>query len=381
MIELTDKKSCCGCGACARVCPKGCVAMTEDAEGFKYPEINKSACVGCGACERVCPVINAEKRGNSVLSCFAAWSNNTAQRLKSSSGGVFPLLGREVLGSGGTVCGVALSKKLEAEHIFADSEEQLESLLGSKYLQSDAGACFKKTREALLCGKTVLFTGTGCQISALKRFLSRDYDNLITVDVLCHGVPSARVWRKYIAEAEEALGAKITSANFRSKSSGWRTYSMELAAGRKKYSKIVTEDPYLKLFRKNLDLRPSCHDCRFKALERDSDLTLGDFWGVEKHLAEHDDKGVSLVLVHSEKGRRLLDKISGGLKLTGVDSALAVPEGSEILRSAAPHPQREEFFKRLEGGESIKNLSRLADDPVSKRLKTRLAVVKRKIFK
>ena len=333
MIKLSVKEDCCGCGACLQRCPRHCIFFKEDKEGFLYPLVDESNCIDCGLCEKVCPVIN---RGecNEPLYVYAVKNRNERIRLNSSSGGVFYSLGKYVIQKGGVVFGAAYDDKWEVRHQKAESMDTLEPLMRSKYVQSRIGNTFVEVETFLKQGKLVLFTGTSCQILGLKNFLRHEYENLLTVDVICHGVPSPGVWRKFLMELThlqshktalcEVAGKKtvllsspesisaITDINFREKEKyGWEKFGFVVL--KKSVSKtgensvllsnIFSEDPYSRGFVNNLFMRPSCYACPAKGGTCGSDVTMADFWGIQKLYPDFDDdKGVSLAIIHSLKG-------------------------------------------------------------------------------
>ncbi len=349
MITVTDKKKCCGCGGCYQICPKGAIELPPDAEGFRYPKVDKTKCVGCGLCDKVCPVLNAPKPSDDVaVSVHAALAEDTNLRMASSSGGVFTVLAETVLASGGEVYGAAFAPDFSVQHRAVQNREDFAVLRGSKYVQSDMNVCFRQAKASLDAGRQVLFSGTACQIAGLNRFLGREYDNLLTVDVLCHGVPSPKAWRAYIRQAQQRRGAKLLKANFRSKDTGWMRFAMKLEfADGSSDCTPFPEDAYMQAFLRNYSLRPSCYACRFKGMNRPSDITLGDCWDIRQvDAAMHDDKGTSVIIVRTEKGQRALDSAKGlRMKKTELDRAL--PPAADSRRSVVAHPCRAAFFRSL----------------------------------
>lgn len=207
-IDLEEWSTCCGCSACAQACPKGCITMQADGEGFLYPVIDENTCIACGACEHVCPIKNTSPEPTGEPDAYAAYSKNTEQRLESSSGGVFSLLAEEILQNSGVVFGAAMSEDCrKAQHIAVERQEDLWKLRGSKYLQSEIGSTYRQAENALKQGRRVLFSGTPCEIEGLHRYLRREYENLLCVDLICHGVPSAKLWEKYVSYRENCAGA------------------------------------------------------------------------------------------------------------------------------------------------------------------------------
>lgn len=346
MIRIVDPSHCCGCSACVQRCPKQCISLREDAEGFLYPEVDTSLCVDCGLCEQVCPELHPDAE-RQPLQAFAAVNPDAEVRRTSSSGGVFTALAEQVIDAGGVVFGAAFDEHWEVRHRCATTREELAAFRGSKYVQSVIGDTFLQTERFLKSGRRVLFSGTPCQIAGLRRFLRRDYDHLLCVDFICHGVPSPGVFRVYLAEEmaklarqgekkysfafstipsipkadalAARLGCRIEDIRFRDKTNGWKKYSFALslskasAAGEKiQFCALnsFTENAFMQAFLRDLILRPSCYACPAKCFRSGSDLTLGDYWGVERE-APHldDDGGTSLVFVNSECGQHFLSSL------------------------------------------------------------------------
>ena len=326
MIDIKEKKDCCGCGACVQRCPKSCISMREDNEGFLYPEVDKEMCIDCGLCEKVCPVINQSKERQPLV-VYAAKHKDEQIRLASSSGGAFTAIAEPVIEEGGVVFGAKFDKDWSVIHDYTETKEGLAAFRGSKYVQSRIGESYKNAEAFLKTGRKVLFSGTPCQIAGLKRFLCKEYDNLLTVDFICHGVPSPGVWREYLKEEtarqcggknsvlfhpKDNLGdVRIENISFRDKRLGWKKFSFALTLsvpdghGAKNtvlLSEPLNENIFLRGFLANLYLRPSCHACPAKKFKSGSDVTIGDFWGVQNVMPEiDDDKGVSALMVNSLK--------------------------------------------------------------------------------
>lgn len=348
MIKIEDKNNCCGCEACVQVCPKQCISFDEDSEGFRYPLVNDAICINCGLCEKVCPVLNADE-ARKPLSSYASINENEEERLKSSSGGIFILLARHIVSEGGVVFGAKFDEQWNVVHAYSENEMGLSVFMGSKYVQSRIGNCYSQVKEFLNSGRQVLFSGTPCQISGLRKFLRKNYYNLLTVDVICHGVPSPIVWQDYLREIKENArkgentasltpkhtlsesdkitrcgSVEIESIAFRDKKLGWKKFSFALNLsmfsdnGKKNsvlFSHIHDKDPYFLGFNNyNLYLRPSCYQCPVRDLRSGSDITLADFWGIGSLLPHlDDDKGVSVIMVNTEKGQRITKQL--GLRL------------------------------------------------------------------
>ena len=366
MIQILDKSQCCGCTACVSICPKQCITMREDEEGFLYPVVDSSHCIDCNLCKKVCPELYP-KEMREPLHVYAAKHKNEQVRLASSSGGIFTLLAEKIIDEGGVVFGVRFNNNWDVVHDYTETMEGLAVFRGSKYVQSYMGDCYLKAKSFLEQGRKVMFTGTPCQIAGLKNFLRKDYDNLLTVDVVCHGVPSPKVWQVYLDEIARKGGknsvlshpivekTEINHIDFRSKSIGWKKFSFVLtlskatADGEKNtvlLSSIFTENPYMNAFLSNLSLRPSCYDCPAKAGKSGSDITIADFWGIEDVLPEFDDdKGISLVLSYSEKGGRWLAGLD--CECIEVDYRSAQRMNPLISTSVSKPINRAFFFRQL----------------------------------
>ncbi len=396
MIEISDKKKCCGCGACAQACPAHCIEMREDGEGFMYPEADAARCIGCGLCERVCPVLNQGEPTRTPVA-FAVKATDDALRMQGSSGGAFPVLASRVIMGGGCVFGAAYDCADNAvRHVCAGDMGSLPQLFGSKYLQSVAGHCYSEVRSKLLGGGEVLFCGTPCQVAGLRRYLGRHHANLLLVEVMCHGVPSQQAWRRYLAGLVPGLGdgssgggARVTGVCFRSKREhGWKSFSVNISAtGASQgaapfaYSAKFQDDVFMQGFLKNLYLRPSCHDCPARSGKSDADITLGDFWGIWSLKPElDDDKGVSLAIAHTEKGLRALRCPGLDCLEVGMEGALAL---NPVYAASVSEPEkkRREFFRRLEGGaeamgDIVRDLLTAYPDAWKLKYKARLAAMR-----
>ena len=369
MIQIKKLKDCCGCTACKNICPTKCIEMIRDDEGFYYPHIDSAKCINCALCEKVCPIINTSKKDDNILKSYAGYITNEKIRMKSSSGGIFSSLAEYVLSNHGVVYGAAFNKAFLIEHIRIDNVADLDKLRGSKYVQSQKKDIFIKVRDDLKNNILVLFSGTACEISGLKAFLQKDYDNLITVDVLCHGVPSEKVWELYLNE----YGNQIKRINFRDKVSGWKTYSITIDTNNNKTTIRHYEDRYLRLFLSNICLRPSCHDCKFKNLNRDSDISIGDAWGIQNYLPNLDDnKGTSVIIVHSSKGELLLENIQNNLILQEHEIEQLLPPTADSRKSVIVHKKRTKFFMLLNKGSCVNDLYKLIQPSLFARIKNKI---------
>lgn len=349
MIEITDKSQCCGCTACSSICPKKAIVMKQDEEGFMYPIIDTTKCVNCGLCDKVCPVKNA-KEDKSEQKAYLVNNKNEEIRKDSTSGGAFTPIAEYVLNKGGVVFGATFDKNYRVIHTYVENKEELSKFRGSKYVQSFLGDSFKQVKEFLNNDRMVCFSGTPCQIEGLKSFLQKDYKKLITVDVMCHAAPSPLVWKKYLNyEMSKLEGNKIEKVLFRDKSKyGYKYSTMTIKTDKDEYSRGVETDPYLRAFFGDLSDRPSCYDCKFKKQCHVSDFTIWDCFVVDnfdKNL--DDDKGTSRILVNTENGRDIFEKIKGNFKYTEVETQSLVKNVKEMLHSVEMNDKREQFFKDI----------------------------------
>ena len=385
MIEIKDKKDCCGCGACMQRCPKKCISLEEDNEGFLYAKADASLCINCGLCDKVCPLLNPKEKIQ-PKEVLAVKSRNEEERLKSSSGGVFIALAREIIAKGGVVFGAVFDKNWEVHHVCAERIEDVYPMMGSKYVQSRIEDTFKEAESFLKQGREVLFTGSPCQIAGLRSFLRfKDYPNLLAVDFLCHGVPSPGVWRQYLAETysgwkpakdkksrlQAAAGkntvllslnkkSPIGGISFRDKSTGWKKYRFVVrgkSASKADQNSVLSSDihydnVYMRGFLSDIYLRPSCYECRCKNGANHSDLTIADYWGARVTDQDlDDDKGLGLVLVNSEKGKYYFDGLDMDVRVITMEKARLCNGG--FNEHTKPHPKRERFFWLICSGETV----------------------------
>lgn len=354
---------CTGCTACYNACPISAIEMKENKEGFLYPAVDYSKCIKCGKCISICPAINqtADLDDESV-DVYVAYNTDDKIREKSSSGGVFTLIAENILNDGGIVYGAAFDDNWNVIHKRMDNITDLDLLRGSKYVQSNLCDAYSRCLNDLNNGRQVLFSGTPCQIAGLYAFLGEPYDNLFTVDIICHGVPSPLVWRKYLAERFEV--SSIKSINFRCKTNGWSNYSVKIESENKlAYEERHNEDIFMRGFLGDLYLRESCHNCRFKSVGRISDITLADAWGVEEFKPElYCKTGTSMVLIQNERGKKLLDDISKYLEISNVPVSVVMKYNSAVNKSVPKHKNREIFFSKLNDCESVcKIIDKLVD--------------------
>lgn len=346
MINIKNKQECCACSACAQRCPKQCIKVVEDCEGFLYPKVDETKCINCHLCEKVCPVVHqAEPR--MPMESYAAYNMDNIVRKDSSSGGIFTLLAEKVIDEGGVVFGATWNEKWQVVHTYTETKEGIIQFRGSKYVQSIIGETYKQAEAFLKSGRKVLFSGTPCQIAGLRLFLRKEYENLLTVDFICHGVPSPGVFRWYLQEEINNYAARkgrkntvsflpihsipkgdvlmpeglsINGIRFRDKCSGWKKYSFVLllaeasADGKQNsvsLSYTLEQNSFLKGFLDDLYLRPSCHKCPAKSLKSGSDITIADYWGYKDTTNIIDtDEGISAVLINTVKGQTEFCKLS-----------------------------------------------------------------------
>ena len=315
MIHIVDKKDCCGCGACAQRCPRKCITMQGDKEGFAYPVIDTKQCTNCGLCNKVCPVINQGPMQQPIAT-YAATNSNGAIREQSSSGGIFTLLAEETINNGGVVFGAAFNEEWQVEHIYVDNINDIKTLRGSKYVQSHISNSYAMAEKFLKEGKEILFSGTPCQVAGLKKYLRKEYKNLKTADFVCHGTPSPEIWKMYLDEVCRANNIEnITDIQFRNKTEGWKKYSfvikyIDSEGNGCEFRECMGNNLYMKCFLSDLCLRPSCYQCPARNGKSGSDITLGDLWGAEQICPKIDDnRGLSLVMIRKGQPLPQCDKI------------------------------------------------------------------------
>lgn len=375
MITITDKTQCCGCQACANSCPKNCISMQADSEGFLYPQVDKSSCVNCGLCEKVCPILNKPQTSD-VLETYAAKHVSNEIKLKSSSGGIFSALAEIILQEGGVVLGAAFDKDWNVVHSYVEKLDDLDKLRRSKYVQSNIGNTYQQAKLFLNQGRKVLFTGTPCQIAGLRNYLGKKYEKLITADIICHAVPSPTVWKKFLHENLNV--AQLQAINFREKRIDWSTFYLSFliphglnAHGNTKTfaekvhfklraaaTAYIYRSTFLNAFLRELINRPSCHTCHFKGLNaRLSDFTLGDLWGQWPGIITKQDKkyGVSALLVNTLKGKNYFEKIRPFLQYCPVEATKVARFNTSLDKSTEMNPKRGEFFARYQ----TENVSKL----------------------
>ncbi len=336
---FSEKQNCCGCGACADVCPRNAITMQEDDFGFRYPAIDTEKCVSCRLCQRACFFQNKEVTNEPVKTFAAALQNDSILR-RSASGGAFAALALKCIESGGIVIGAAFDKELKVKHIAISSKDKLPLLQGSKYVQSDTSEIFKKTKQLLLSGKKVLFSGTPCQVAGLYGYLGKKYDHLVTVDLICHGVPNQRMFGDYI----RSLG-RVKRFSFRDKSIGWGINGSAIIEKNGTDKKMIlwgNESPYLYYFSHGEIYRDSCYSCKYACSHRPADITVGDFWGIEKQHPEYlkaggfnTDRGLSCAVANTLKGLDALNNCKDIMDICNSDFAKAAAGNTQLRKPSS----------------------------------------------
>lgn len=380
MIDIADKRDCTGCWGCVNTCPKLCITMKTDEEGFDYPIVDESTCIKCKKCVNACPVLHKEEIQNSPVA-YACFNKDEEIRKKSSSGGIFTLIATNVIEDNGVVFGARFNNLFEVEHSYVESVEDVKVFRGSKYVQSKIGYTFTEVKKFLENGRKVLFSGTPCQIGGLKSFLGKDYENLICIDIICHGVPSPLAWNKY--KNEISNGKKITDVSFRDKTYGWKDYSfrMDFEDGTSYFEK-GSENKYIRGFIGDIYLRNSCYQCKFKTLHRQSDLTLADFWGIENINKQMDDgKGTSFVILNSNKGNKIFNEIKSQIKIQLVNLNEAIKYNKSAIKCSYNNPRRKYFFIKFDKYDFNKLVDYTLKDPFINRLKIRVKKLGNKFLK
>ena len=353
---IISLQECCGCGLCAAVCPKKCISMRADAEGFLFPHVDEKQCINCNLCKKSCPVnLNSGKSlpPADEKRCIYAVSADTAQVAEASSGGVFPALAKSFLLQGGGVVGAAFDQKFDVELKLIENIEHLPSLMQAKYVQASlAPQLFQQAEELLQSGRPLLFTGTPCQVAAFKSFCGKaDYPNLLCAEVICHGVPSPAVWRSYLSFVAQSFKEPLNAVYFRDKSVDWHKFSLRIDCGTEKFTQVHKDSPYMQLFLNELISRKSCSNCAFKGALSCADLSLGDFWKLRKIAPAMDNStGVSMVVVHTEAGMSALKKCNWASWHEFPMESVKISNRA-YAESIQPHPCREDFFARFIAGE------------------------------
>ena len=348
MINVVNKVDCCGCEACYNACPKKCIKMIADKEGFLYPQVDQDNCVNCGLCEKACPIINFLPTKNKKQVAYLIQHKNDKICNESTAGGAFTGIASYVIEEKGIVFGVEITEEYKIRHTSVNTIEGLKKFRNSKYVQSRVGYTFQQVRNELKKGRMVCFSGTPCQIEGLRHYLGKEYQNLILVDVVCRAVPSPGVWEKYIQHEVKQKG-ELSSIRFRDKSLGYQYSTMELkAVNGKKFREGIETQPWLRMFFSGMIIRPSCTNCKFRSRYRNSDFTIWDCFPSYKYDKSFDErKGTTRMLIHSEKGNKIFENIKNSFKYSEVTSDNVVQNVKEMVTSPTFHPKRTDFFSEF----------------------------------
>ena len=346
-INIKDKKKCSGCTACQQICPKHCINMFSDIEGFLYPKVDLKNCINCGLCEKACPDINPLEC-RLPINCYAVKNNNLDIRKASSSGGVFSLLAEKVLSKKGVVFGARFDSHWQVVMDYTENIEGLDKFRGSKYVKCDVGDSYSKVKDFLSSGKKVLYSGSSCQIAGLRKFLKHDYKNLLLVDYLCHGAPSPLLWKKYIEEISRNDVSSLTNISFRNKKRGWKKFSIIIKKGKEVLAdSVFSENIYMRAFLSDMSLRPSCYQCSARNGHSGADITIGDHWAIRDINSSFDDnKGVSLVLINTEKGLCAFENLNANIIET--DFVESKKWNGAFYEKTEEHLHRKRFFRKLQ---------------------------------
>lgn len=393
MNIIKNGYQCTGCTACYAVCIGHAITMISDNQGFLQPQVDETKCIECNRCQITCPV-NSPPAVSKKTEIYAAYNNNIEVRINSSSGGIFFLLAEKILEENGVVYGAVYGPLKKVIHISVTEKDELRKIMGAKYVQSDLGSTFIQTKEHLREGKKVLFSGTPCQIAGLKKYLGKEYDNLVTLDIVCHGVPSPLVWESYVnyRREKDKQDESASIINMRDKESGWSRYSYSVTfrydTGRK-YIKRNNKDFFMQGFVNDYFLRSSCYDCRFKGIERCSDFTIGDFWGVWDFYPEIDDnKGTSVVFIHSRKAKVLWEKVNTNCTFLLIVAKEAVAQNPSIESSAKRCSNRNNLLEKIKNDNFnciINEINKKEDISIKNKIKNQpvflrcLKIIKNKI--
>ncbi len=352
-----DKSNCCGCGACVNICPRDAISMQLDEYGFAYPHIDQASCLECNLCFRACEKVN-KNEGNMPLKAFAASHRNKQILQTSSSGGVFSALAEYFVNNGGAVCGCVFDAELNAVHICTEKETDLLRIRKSKYVQSDVGLIYRDIQKRLKQGQLVLFTGTPCQVAALYAVVGRSYENLTTVDLICHGVPSQRLFDKFIRYLEKRYKTQIVSFDFRSKRFGWPRFTMEFTNSHQRTINIGKErEFYIPSFTGGNIIRQSCLSCKYACANRIGDITIGDLWGYEQlNLSFNTLGGTSLFTINTPNSAKWLDVLLEKLTCEEIDYTLAVQKNT-CLRHPTPEGKKRDLYMQALKNDRIEDIA------------------------
>lgn len=373
MIDFDFDKNCYGCRNCENICPTKAIKMEENSEGFLMPVIDKEKCINCGLCNKKCPFLNIQENDEKIKlnKWYACYMKDEEKREGSSSGGIFPILAEWILKNNGYVCGCVWNKELEAIHIVTNKQEDIDKMKGSKYVQSNLKEVVIEIKDLLKKGKKVLFTGTPCQVSAIKNYLPNE-QNLYTMAVVCEGVASPKVWRKYKEHTEKVNNSKLKNVRFRSKDIGWEPPVMKqfFENGKIKSQLTYSTNIYGKGYLQGLYYRKSCNNCQYKLKNYNADIIVGDLWGASKELLRQTkNKGISAVLINTKKGEEIFDKVQSKMTFKLVDAGKVIERNEMIVKPIKCHINRDRFFDNLDKVEIDKKINQNLRLKKSKQLK------------
>ena len=346
---ITEHELCTGCGVCADICPQKAIKMTSSKRGFLYPAVDDNICIHCNRCIKQCPVKHDNVAEEMKKKVYAVWSKDNETRIKSSSGGFFMVAAKYILSNGGAVCATRFSDDFSGVFFdICESESELYKFRGSKYVQSNLNSVYSRVKHLLDNKRLVLFVGTGCQVAAIKSYLGREYDNLLCMDLVCHGVPSPMIWKEYIQSLNtEYENSGVKSISFRVKRPSWKEYSLEVIFNNgQKYIRSKTQDPYLIAFGKDIILRPSCEHCKYACLKREGDITISDFWAYRSFdfKTRNDEKGISCCIINSQKGVRLFELLRNDFVVVEKGLDEAIRGNRSLIKPWSANAKTDEFW-------------------------------------
>lgn len=365
MIFIKDKTQCCGCSACEQICPKKCIRMVSDFEGFSYPKVDIDNCINCGLCEKVCPVLNRYPEKEEPLKCYLGKSTDEIVRSNSSSGGIFAEIAKLIIQKGGVVFGVRFDEQWNVIYDYTESLDGLKAFYGSKYVQANPEKAYTLARKFLTEGRVVLYSGTPCVIAGLNHFLQKTYNNLITLDIVCHSIPSSKIWKKYLFELSEQHDADVKYVSFRNKSNTWSHYSLCIQM-RTRNGELINmveakeKNAYMRGFLNDLFTKPSCCKCPARNYTSGSDITVADAWGINRfHPELNDEKGISHILINSGKGEEIFNSLKTRLDYINISYEEVLPRSLHLplTASSTPNPYRDDFFREISLGKTVQETS------------------------
>lgn len=372
LTEICPLEECTGCASCASICPKQAIKMVADKHGFFYPEINQDQCVGCGLCVKHCHICENKKSTTDTKLIYGVQAKDERIRRESSSGGVVPVLARYFLKKNQAVVGAIFDSEFNVyeDICFSEDEYNAKGFIRSKYVQSETRDCFTKVKEALSMGKEVLFIGTPCQVAAIKAFTGEP-ESLYTVDFVCHGGPSSKVFQEYLKYQEDRYNSDITAVDFRIKKPSWSVSSIRLKfSNGKEYTGNMLEDPYCIAFTSNTILRQGCYQCKYAGPDRPGDITVCDFWGYKdkKDTLITDEKGTSVVIVNNEKGKQLFCELKDEFRVAERSFSEVSLSNEQLVRPNAPPKERDQFWDDFDAGIPFNELQRRYFPPMTRKM-------------